>query len=74
LLSVEQDVVDSISNDHINRKYFPNVELEPTLKATFGKSILRKGKCFSSSNPNDTLGKSMARLTATAAIGLRQQP
>jgi len=42
LLSVEQDVVDSISNDHINRKYFPNVELEPTLKATFDKSILRE--------------------------------
>jgi len=32
LLSVEQDVVDSISNDHINRKYFPNVELEPNAK------------------------------------------
>jgi len=40
LLSVEQDVVDSISNDHINRKYFPNIELDPTLKATFDKSIL----------------------------------
>ncbi|MBC8321728.1 MAG: hypothetical protein H8E34_13515 [Bacteroidetes bacterium] len=41
LLSVEQDVVDSISNDHINRKYFPNIELEPSLKATFDKSILK---------------------------------
>jgi len=40
LLSVEQDVVDSISNDHINRKYFPNIELELGLKATFDKSIL----------------------------------
>ncbi len=40
LLSVEQDVVDSISNDHINRKYFPNIELEQSLKATFDKNIL----------------------------------
>ncbi len=41
LLSVEQEVVDSISNDHINRKYFPNIELELSLKATFDKNILR---------------------------------
>lgn len=40
LLSVEQDVVDSISNEHVNRKYFPNIELDPTLKATFDKGIL----------------------------------
>ena len=40
LLSVEQEVVDSISNDHINRKYFPNIELEPSLKATFDKNVL----------------------------------
>jgi len=41
LLSVEQDVVDSISNDHINRKYFPNIDLEHSLKATFDKTILK---------------------------------
>ncbi len=40
LLSVEQDVVDSISNEHVNRRYFPNIELDPSLKATFDKSIL----------------------------------
>ena len=40
LLSVEQDVVDSISNDHVNRKYFPNIDLDHSLKATFDKSIL----------------------------------
>jgi len=40
LLSVEQEVVDSISNDHINRKYFPNIELELSLKATFDKKNL----------------------------------
>ncbi len=41
LLSVEQDVVDSISNEHVNRKYFPNIELEHSLKATFDKTILK---------------------------------
>ncbi len=40
LLSVEQEVVDSVSNDHINRKYFPNVVLHNSLKATFDKNIL----------------------------------
>lgn len=40
LLSVEQAVVDSISNEHINRKYFPNILLQPSLKATFDKNIL----------------------------------
>ncbi len=40
LLSVEQEVVDSISNDHVNRKYFPNIDLDKSLKATFDKSIL----------------------------------
>ena len=42
LLSVEQDVVDSISNDHVNRKYFPNIDLDHSLKATFDKSILKE--------------------------------
>jgi len=41
LLSVEQDVVDSISNEHVNRKYFPNIILEDSLKATFDRNILK---------------------------------
>ncbi len=40
LLSIERDVVDSISNDHVNRKYFPNIDLDSSLRATFDKSIL----------------------------------
>lgn len=40
LLSVEQEVVDSISNEHVNRRYFPNIDLDHSLKATFDKSIL----------------------------------
>ena len=41
LLSVEQEVVDSISNERINKKYFPNILLHPDLKATFDKNVLK---------------------------------
>jgi glycerol-3-phosphate dehydrogenase (NAD(P)+) len=42
MLSVEQEVVDSISNERINKKYFPNILLHPKLKATFNKNVLKK--------------------------------
>ncbi len=41
LLSIEQEVVDSISNERINKKYFPNILLHQGLKATFDKKILQ---------------------------------
>lgn len=41
LLSVEQDVVDSITLKNINQKYFPNIRLSPALKATTSESVLR---------------------------------
>lgn len=40
LLSVEEDVVESINNEHINKKYFPNISLHPSLQATTDRSIL----------------------------------
>jgi len=40
LLSIEKDVVDSINKIHINTKYFPNIMLHPSLKATTDKLIL----------------------------------
>ncbi len=40
LLSIEQDVVDSITTTQINKKYFPNIRLEPALKATMDTQIL----------------------------------
>jgi len=40
MLSVEKDVVESVNNDHINSKYFPNIELHHSLTATMDKSIL----------------------------------
>ena len=47
MLSVEQEVVDSISNERINKKYFPNILLHPDLKATFDKNVLKKLTLFS---------------------------
>lgn len=41
LLSIEKDVVESINNNHINQRYFPNIPLRPTLKASDDKLILR---------------------------------
>ncbi|NOY51642.1 MAG: glycerol-3-phosphate dehydrogenase [Chlorobi bacterium] len=40
LLSIEKDVVDSINHDHVNTKYFPQINLDETLKATMDKSVL----------------------------------
>jgi glycerol-3-phosphate dehydrogenase (NAD(P)+) len=41
LLSVEKDVVHTITNTHINQKYFPNIKLEHSLKATMDNEILK---------------------------------
>ncbi len=41
LLSIEQDVVESIANSHINQKYFPNIRLDHSLHATLDNEILR---------------------------------
>lgn len=40
LLSIEEDVVNSINNHHVNQKYFPNISLHPYLKATLDKGVL----------------------------------
>ncbi|MCE1200816.1 MAG: glycerol-3-phosphate dehydrogenase [Bacteroidia bacterium] len=41
LLSVEPEVIESVNNDHVNAAYFPNIQLNPLLRATGDKSILR---------------------------------
>jgi len=41
LLSIEHDVVESISATHINQKYFPNIRLTQALNATTDQNILR---------------------------------
>ena len=42
LLTIESDVVGSITSSHINQKYFPNIRLEPALKATTDQNILKE--------------------------------
>ncbi len=42
LLSIEEDVVDSINNKRINYKYFPNIKLSKFLKATDDRNILKE--------------------------------
>jgi glycerol-3-phosphate dehydrogenase (NAD(P)+) len=41
LLSIENDVVESITTSHINQKYFPNIRLTHALKATTDRNILK---------------------------------
>jgi glycerol-3-phosphate dehydrogenase (NAD(P)+) len=44
LLSIEEDVVSGINSTHFNRKYFPNIRLNPSLKATADTGILHDSK------------------------------
>ena len=41
LLSIEKDVVETISKSHINQKYFPNIRLNHALNATTDQNILK---------------------------------
>ena len=41
LLSVENEVVDTIANTHFNQKYFPNIRLIPALRATTDPAVLK---------------------------------
>jgi glycerol-3-phosphate dehydrogenase (NAD(P)+) len=41
LLSIEKNVVDSITATHINQKYFPNIRLNHALNATTDQNILK---------------------------------
>ncbi len=42
LLSVEPEVVSDINTLHINRAYFPQIRLNPLLKATMDETVLEK--------------------------------
>jgi glycerol-3-phosphate dehydrogenase (NAD(P)+) len=41
LLSIEKDVVETITTSHINQKYFPNIRLNHALNATTDQNILK---------------------------------
>jgi glycerol-3-phosphate dehydrogenase (NAD(P)+) len=40
LLSIEQDVVETLTREHINQKYFPNIRLNPHLQATMDEGAV----------------------------------
>ena len=42
LLSVEPDVAKSINEEHINPKYFPNIQLHPSLTCTMDRAVLKE--------------------------------
>lgn len=44
LLSIENDVVASISDSHVNHKYFPNIRLNQALKATSDARVLSESE------------------------------
>jgi glycerol-3-phosphate dehydrogenase (NAD(P)+) len=44
LHSVEEDVVNSINNDHLNPAYFPSIPLTPSLKATQQNEVLNEAR------------------------------
>jgi glycerol-3-phosphate dehydrogenase (NAD(P)+) len=42
ILSIEPDVVENINQNHINKKYFPSIQLRPGLVATLDNIVLKK--------------------------------
>ncbi len=42
LLSIEEEVIASINQQHVNSSYFPKIALHPALKATADKNVLHK--------------------------------
>lgn len=42
LITIEKEVADNINSDHINKKYFPNIQLETKLKASTDFSLLQQ--------------------------------
>lgn len=42
ILSIEEDVIYSINQDHINHRYFPTIKLNEHIRATADKNILKE--------------------------------
>lgn len=55
LLSVEADVVETINRDSINQKYFPNIHLNPGLKATTDESVLTQAEIIILAIPSNAV-------------------
>jgi glycerol-3-phosphate dehydrogenase (NAD(P)+) len=52
LVSIEEDVVNSINKDHLNQKYFPGIPLNPDLKATLSIEPIKSADFIFSAIPS----------------------
>jgi glycerol-3-phosphate dehydrogenase (NAD(P)+) len=57
LVSIEEDVVEWINSDHVNRKYFPSIPLRPMLKATTDVTSLRTAEVIFLAIPSTQIVK-----------------
>lgn len=55
LLSIENDVVESINKERKNHKYFPNIKLSKYLKATTDNKILKNSQIVFLAIPSNTI-------------------
>jgi len=56
LVSIEEDVVNSINQTHVNQKYFPGISLNPRLKASFSIDPIKSaGFIFSAIPSSETV-------------------
>jgi glycerol-3-phosphate dehydrogenase (NAD(P)+) len=62
LLSIEEDVVESISREHINQKYFPNIRLNPKLQATTNERLLQEAEVIFLAIPSVSLIQYLQKL------------
>lgn len=52
LVSIEEDVVNSINQIHVNQKYFPGISLNPRLKATCSTELIKSAGFIFSAIPS----------------------
>ncbi len=62
LLSIEKEVVDSISRFHINQKYFPNIRLESRLNATLDNNVLQHAEIVFIAVPSSVIIKYLTEI------------
>lgn len=55
MLSIEQDVIESVNNRHINSNYFPGIQLHPHLKAGDDKTKLSNADLIFLAIPSSTI-------------------
>ena len=72
LLSIEEDVINSINKAHVNVKYFPNIRLHPALRATSDISVLKTAELIFLGIPSnvtiDYIEKNKANINKDAIL------